>query len=173
MRPRLLLKSILALLLAVTVLSGSAAPTPWLWTCRHAGRLVAVPFAARSGEMPCGMPMDAMGHGGISMAAMGYGGMACCRHHALSANRLPGTRAALTESVCHPVFVRTASLPAGVQARNSLAPVSSDAAAIPAHPQGTGASPLTESLRKQRPPPDLPSCRDLFPSHGLRAPPSA
>jgi hypothetical protein len=45
MRPRLLLKSILALLLAVTVLSGSAAPTPWLWTCRHAGHLVAAPFA--------------------------------------------------------------------------------------------------------------------------------
>lgn len=164
MRPRLLLKSLLALLLAVTVLSGSALPAPWLWTCHHSGRLVAVPFAARSGEMPCGMPM----------AAMGHSGMACCRHHALSASRLPATRAALTESDCHPVFVKMASLPAGVQTRNSLVPALSNAAAVPAYPQWTGASPFTESIRKQRPPPpDLPFRRDLFPSHGLRAPPTA
>ena len=152
-------------LLAFSLVSGMALPSPWLWQCRHAARLVAGPFATPGGLMPCRM-------GGTMVP----GAMACCR--VPRAARLPKSSAQRQSErpFCHPTLVPTASLPVAQISRARLSLRQHLATAFASNLLTTPTPFPWPAIEPQqpRPPPSysLPGlCR--LPTPGPRAPPFA
>ena len=159
-------KIMLAWALSLLIVSGGSLPSGWLWTCRHASQVVAMPLAAKADAMPCGMTMAAMrGHM-----------MPCCRAHALrQATERNSPLPMATVPSCDPEYIPPAALaPANTEQSNRWAVFTQTAtiATLPAMPPYHRA--VLSAPLQQRPPPDPRACRLAFlTSPALRAPPVA
>jgi hypothetical protein len=100
-RQRQLYHLFVGCILAFALASGTALPSPWLWQCRYATRVIASPSSVTSAEMPCHM----------SGRMMMSGTMPCCRPHVSTSQKSQNTPKD-TSPNCNPVFIPTASLPA-------------------------------------------------------------
>ncbi len=158
--------SVLAFLLALLVVSGSALPSPMLWQCHHASMIA--PFAARPAAMPCRMASD---------SGMMRGRMACCPAPEIvptkTVRAASGTQE-IRRPPCHPTLVALTNSPA-LPARVSHLlhpPLLMLALSGPLPAPLSLFTPVTLSLR-QRPPPDGLFRSDALSRPRLRAPPAA
>lgn len=149
-------------MLALLFTGSSSLPSPWLWRCRHASRLVAAPFAAAE-AMPCGM----------LPGSMSSGNMACCRHHLQTLSNSSTKTVIMGAPACRPSFVKMASMPPAAQNDEQIrhrAPTGATASL----PYVASYAPLTFApiTLKQRPPPSCHLSRlASLTTAGLRAPP--
>ncbi|MBV9851484.1 MAG: hypothetical protein JO250_17595 [Armatimonadetes bacterium] len=159
------LLSVLACLLAFSLVSGAAVPSPLLWRCRHATRVVPASFTAKPLSMPCRM-------GGGPMS----GAMPCCRiPHAAGAPN-PSPLPAFGRPDCRPTLVPMASPPvARVQDAQTHLRQHLASALTPGLPRPPTPFPVPLTLPLQQRPPPLVgvflSVAISLPS--LRAPPAA
>ena len=163
--------SFLACLLALLTACGSALPSPVLWQCHHAARILLAPLAVRPSAMPCRMTGMAMSHGP----------MACCpAPHAAPSREPAKTGGALPEQAlgrpaCDPTFTLLDAPPAA-QVRPSQDPWGQHQAPSPL--SGPPPAPSfycapTTLCHRQRPPPAGLFLSDVLARPRLRAPPAA
>lgn len=163
--------SFLACLLALLTACGSALPSPVLWQCHHAARIVLAPLAAWPSAMPCRMAGMAMSHGP----------MACCpAPHAAPSREAaktggPPREQALGRPACDPTFTLLDASPAAQVGpsqdqwghHQAPSPLSGPLPALSFY-----CAPIT-LCHRQRPPPAGLFLSDALARPRLRAPPAA